>query len=109
MFTVHCSVDKISVSLLLPPASSAQDGSDPDEDVDGVHVNSHAGVDRIKGRGSISHGMPLSPVDDLLCVVKQEGPEQDETSVDGDRVETSSHSSGRWEEGRAQAGTEHNS
>ena len=53
--------------------------------------------------------MPLCLVDDLLGVVEQEGPEEDETSVDGDRVETSSHSSGRWEEGRAEAGAEHNS
>ena len=48
-------------------------------------------------------------MDDLLGVVEQEGSEQDETSVDGDRVETSSHSGGRGEEGRAQTGTEDNS
>ena len=53
--------------------------------------------------------MPLCPVDDLLGVVEQEGPEEDETSVDGDRVETRSHSGGRGEEGRAQAGAEHDS
>ena len=88
------------LSPLLPPASSStQDRSDPDEDIDGVHVNSHAGVDRIKRWCSISHRVPLCPVNDLLSVVEQEGPEEDETSVDGDRVEPGSHSSGGWEEG----------
>ena len=53
--------------------------------------------------------MPLCPVDDLLGVVEEEGPEQDETSVDGDRVETSAHSSGWGEEGGAETGTEDNS
>merc|ERR1719384_340840 len=53
--------------------------------------------------------MSLCPVDDLLSVVQQESSEEDETSVDCDRVEPSSHSGGRWEEGRAKAGTEDNS
>ena len=53
--------------------------------------------------------MSLRSVNNLLSVVEQEGSEEDESSVHGDRVEASSHSSGGGEEGRADTGAEDNS
>ena len=47
-------------------------------------------------------------MDDLLCVVKKEGAEEDEASVHGHAVEASSHGRGGREEGGAEAGAEHN-
>ena len=60
---------------LLLPAPSGQQLGDPDEDVDRVHVDADAGVDRVEGRGTVVVGVPLSLVDNLLGVVQQEGAE----------------------------------
>lgn len=51
--------------------------------------------------------MGLGLVDDLLGVVEQEGAEQQQARVDADRVERGANSRGRWQEYRAQRGSEH--
>ena len=84
-------------NLLSPSATSSQKLGDPNEDVDGVHVDAHAGVDRIKRRSSVSYRVSLSSVDDLLSVVQHESSEEDEATVHGHAVETCSHGCG-WRE-----------
>ena len=61
---------------LLPPVpTTGQHHGNPDEDVDGVHVDADRGIDRVKGRSSIVGGVVLSLVDHFLGVVQQEGAE----------------------------------
>ena len=94
----------------LPPASArSKDLSNSDENVDGIHVDAHAGVDGVEGSHAVAMGrMSLSLVDDLLSVVEHEGSEEDEAAIHGHAVETSSHGCGGWEESGANAGAEHN-
>ena len=100
----------LSLHTLLPPASSrSKDLSNSDEDVDGIHVDAHAGIDGVEGSHAVAVGrMSLRLVDDLLSVVEHEGPEEDEATIHGHAVETSSHGCGGREEGGANAGAEHN-
>ena len=68
--------------------------------VDGVHVDAHAGIDGVEGGNTIAvWWMSLSLVDDLLSVVQHEGAEEDEAAVHGDTVEASSHGCGGGQEG----------
>merc|ERR1711994_711233 len=92
---------------LLPPVpATGQHHSNPDEDVDGVHVDADRGVDRVKGRGSIVGGVVLSLVDHFLGVVEQEGAEQDKATIDSDAVHASTQGGGGWKEVGGDAGTE---
>ena len=94
---------------LSPASARSKNLGNSDEDVDGVHVDGHAGVDGVEGSHTVSMGrMSLSLVDDLLSVVEHESSEEDETSIHGHTVEASSHGCGGWEEGGADAGAEHN-
>ena len=64
--------------LSLPPVSAhSQNLSNSDENIDGIHVDSNTSVDRIKRRYSISDGVSLRLVYDLLCIVKKKSSEQD--------------------------------
>ena len=61
------------MDLLPPVAAPSQHHCNPNEDVDGVHVDADGGVDRIKGRSAIVGRVVLCLVDDFLGVVQQEG------------------------------------
>ena len=60
-------------SLLPPVATASKHHSNPDEDVDGVHVDADGGVDGVEGRCPIVGRVVLCLVDNFLGVVQQEG------------------------------------
>merc|ERR550534_3169760 len=92
---------------LLPlVAATGKHHGNPDEDVDGVHVDADRGIDRVKGRSSIVGGVVLSLVDHFLSVVEQEGAEQDKAAIDSDAVHASTQGGGGWKEVRGDTGTE---
>ena len=85
--------EKIPGSLLpLAAASHGKDLGDPDEDVDGVGVDPDGAVDGVELSGAVER-VSLGLVDDLLGVVEQEAAKEDQTSVQGQRVDTSAKSS----------------
>ena len=70
----ECSRKLFIEDLLLPPvATASKHHSNPDEDVDGVHVDADGGVDGVEGRCPIVGRMVLCFVDNFLGVVQQEG------------------------------------
>ena len=66
-------VSNIDIGLLPPVSTPSKHHCNPDEDVDGVHVDPDGGVDRVKGGSSIVGRVVLCLVDHLLGVVEQEG------------------------------------
>ena len=81
----------ITITLLSSASSTSKKLSNSDKDVDGVHVDAHAGIHWVKRWSSVSNWMSLCLVDNLLCVIQQECPKQDETSIHGHTVKTGSH------------------
>ena len=61
------------MDLLSPVATTSKHHCNPDEDVDGVHVDADGGIDGVKGRSAIVGRVVLCLVDDFLGVVQQEG------------------------------------
>merc|ERR1719234_2299368 len=85
--------------ILLPPvATPSEQHCNPDEDVDGVHVDADRGVHWVKGRRTIVGRMVLCLVDNFLGVVQQEGAEQDKATIHGNAVHSCAKSSGGWKE-----------
>ena len=66
-------MSNIDIGLLPPVSTPSKHHCNPDEDVDGVHVDPDGGVNRVKGGSSIVGGVVLRLVDHLLGVVEQEG------------------------------------
>ena len=60
------------MNLLPPVATTSKHHCNPDEDVDGVHVDADGGVDWVEGRSAIVGRVVLCLVDDFLGVVQQE-------------------------------------
>merc|ERR1719330_66412 len=91
---------------LLPSVTPGQELGDPDEDVDSVHVDAYAGIDRVEGRCSVANRMPLCLVDNLLSIIQQESSKQNKSPVHCHAVHASPQGSGGGQEGTANAGTE---
>lgn len=88
------------MNLALFSSSSVVHGqylSDPDENVDGVHVNTDRIVDGIVGSAGIKR-MVLGSMDDLLSVIKHESAEKNKATVEGERVDSGAQSRGGWQE-----------
>ena len=100
---------KRSRVLLLPlaAASHGKDLGDPDEDVDGIGVDPDRAVDGVELSGAVER-VSLGPVDDLLGVVEQEAAKEDQTSVQGQRVDTGAKSSSlkEWKSSKEKHKTE---
>ena len=62
-----------SWNLLPPVATPSKHHCNPDEDVDGVHVDADGGVDGVEGRSAIVGRVGFGLVDNFLGVVQQEG------------------------------------
>ena len=70
------------MDLLPPVAAPSKHHCNPDEDVDGVHVDADGGIDGIEGRSTIVGRMILCLVDDFLGVVQQEGAKLGRKTLD---------------------------
>ena len=68
-------MSNIDIGLLPPVSTPSKHHCNPDEDVDGVHVDADGGVDGVEGRSAIVGRVGFGLVDNFLGVVQQEGAE----------------------------------
>ena len=66
-------MSNIDIGLLPPVSTPSKHHCNPDEDVDGVHVDADGGVDGVEGRSAIVGRVVFCLVDNFLGVIQQEG------------------------------------